>query len=963
MLPTEWLAGATVNSGTLQLDSWLRIQAGRFEQALVHIALNKLIFTTDAAPFAVHQIQAQARMRRQAAGGWQLEIADLSASRVADTASISGLNLNLLLGDNGSVSRLDLITEQLQLADLAAFLRASPWQSSAAIAPLLAAQPHGRISALKILADHADTAQPWRWNLTAALAGVGAALTATAPGIDGLDGQLTADQDGGTLQLNSSGFTLNAPPHFRAPLVFNQLRGQLNWLRAPANAWQLVGREFVLANPDLTGDFQFELTLPADRSSPTLKLHGQLHDAQIAQIPAYLLADKLRPPLLAWLDRSLRGGRITSAAVDLAGRIADYPFRDQSGQFDLRINFADLELAYHPDWPPLTRANGVIQFHNQAIEIAVAQGRIYDSDFRNGAVDIPEPRGLQQLVIRGDIVGPLTDGLRALRNTPLSTKLGQFAEMLTVSGQSQLALEIDLPLVKSLPFGVTGQLSWPQAATLSLQHTPIQLSALGGVLHFTESAVHGEALTAQLWGQPLQLTLTTEGVAAARRLRLRAQSKTPVAELARQIPSPLWSYFSGAAAWDLTATLPPPGSTPFAIDYKLSSNLKGLAIQLPAPLGKTAPATRALALHGTLLPQHTLTVAGRMAEVETQLALRLDNGAFRLTGGYVRLGKNAPPVPQQSGLWLLAQMKDLNLEEWLNASQRLANVEKTKHPRGEMQLGVNVRFDRLRLGDLWLHAVTLKRDPAQPAGEISVKADELAGRVRLAHGVNRPLTLTLERLNLQPLLTAMTDHPLARKTETAVKRSSQIPSLEVQVADLRWGKVALGRLVLGLRNSATGQQLSALHLDGNGLLALHGTGEWQRADVGNGHTQLDLIVDSSNLGALLRTLDEPAAVEAGATHAKVQLHWNGGFKAFDWQQAEGVIDLNIGSGRLPKVEPGLGRLLGVVNLAALNRRLTLDFSDLYGQGFAFERIHGTLNVNTGRARMSGFTIDGPPGGC
>ncbi|MBV5309773.1 AsmA-like C-terminal region-containing protein, partial [Chromatium okenii] len=33
----------------------------------------------------------------------------------------------------------------------------------------------------------------------------------------------------------------------------------------------------------------------------------------------------------------------------------------------------------------------------------------------------------------------------------------------------------------------------------------------------------------------------------------------------------------------------------------------------------------------------------------------------------------------------------------------------------------------------------------------------------------------------------------------------------------------------------------------------------------------------------------------------------------------------------------------------------------YGQGFAFERIHGTLNVNTGRARMSGFTIDGPAG--
>ncbi|MBV5309774.1 DUF3971 domain-containing protein, partial [Chromatium okenii] len=416
-----------------------------------------------------------------------------------------------------------------------------------------------------------------------------------------------------------------------------------------------------------------------------------------------------------------------------------------------------------------------------------------------------------------------------------------------VSGQSQLALEIDLPLVKSLPFGVTGQLRWPQAATLNLKHTPIQLSALGGVLHFTESTLRGEGLTAQLWGQPLQLKLATEGIAAARRLQLRAQSKTPVAELARQIPSPLWAQVSGAAAWDLTATLPPPGSTPFAIDYQLSSNLKGLAIKLPAPLGKSAPATGALALHGTLIPQQSLTVAGRSAEVETQLALSLNNRNIRLTSGYVRVGKNAPRVPQQPGLWLLAQMKEVNLDEWLKVSQSFAPVEKTKRSQPQIQLGINVRLDRLRLGDFWLHGVTLKRDPTQSASEISVKADELAGRVRLANGANRPLTLALERLNLQPLLTAMTDDPPVRKTKTATKRSSQIPSLEAQVADLRWGNLALGRLILGLRNTAAGQQLSTLKLDGQSLLALHGTGEWQRADVGNGHTQLDLIVDSSNL--------------------------------------------------------------------------------------------------------------------
>ena len=1001
MLPPEWLAGAELNSGALQLDSWLRIQAGGFEQALVHInAVDLKVAQISPArekspppplllrgeeekpPFNTgHEkpslekdtlekpplekgglggfnLQAQTRIRRQPAGGWQIEIADLNA------ASLAGVNLNLLLDADGSMSRLDVIAKQMQLADLTALLRSSPWQLPAAIAPLLAAQPHGRISALNILADRSDTAQPWRWNATATLAAGGIVPTAAAPGIDGLEGQLTADHNGGSLQLHSAQFTLNAPQQFRAPLAFNALRGQLDWFRAPTGDWQLVGREFTVANQDFNGEFQFEMTLPADRASPLLKLRGQLHDAQVAQVPAYLPMNKLPPPLLAWLDRSLQGGRITHAEVNFAGRLADYPFRDQSGQFELRIAFTDLALAYHPDWPALTQASGEMQFHRQALEIAVERGRIYDSEFLHGAVHIPEPHGLQHLVIHGEVAGPLTDGLRVLRSTPLAAKLGSIAEKLTVSGSSRLALEIDLPLVKSLPLGVTGQLTWPRAATLSLNHTPIHLSALGGTLHFTENSVRGEALTAQLWGQPLRLTLATEGDAAARRLHLRAQSKTPVAELARQIPSPLWAAVSGAAAWDLTATLPPPGTTPLAIDYQLSSNLKGLAIHLPAPLGKTAPAARALAVQGTLIPQQTLTLAGQVGEVDTRLALGLDAGGVRLTGGHLRLGKNAPPVPRQPGLWLLAQMKDINLNEWLNALQPFATKEKAKPPRApvELPLGVNVRCDRLRLGDdLSLHAVTLKRDPAQPAGDISVKADELAGRVRLASGANRPLTLALERLDLRPLLTAITDRPPARTAGRVAKRSPQLPSVEVQVANLRWGDTALGRLTLGLRSSATGQQLSELRLDGNSLLALHGTGDWQRTDDRDGHTQLHLIVDSSNLGALLQTLGEPAAVEAGASRAELQLQWRGGFNAFLWAQAQGLIDLEIGSGRLPKVEPGLGRLLGVVNLAALNRRLTLDFSDLYGQGFAFERIHGRLNVNAGQARMSGFTIDGPAG--
>ena len=67
----------------------------------------------------------------------------------------------------------------------------------------------------------------------------------------------------------------------------------------------------------------------------------------------------------------------------------------------------------------------------------------------------------------------------------------------------------------------------------------------------------------------------------------------------------------------------------------------------------------------------------------------------------------------------------------------------------------------------------------------------------------------------------------------------------------------------------------------------------------------------------------------------------------------------MGPGRLLEVDPGVGRVLGFLNLGELTRRLSLDFTDLYEQGLDFERIAGRIEVGGGQARLESFAIDGP----
>jgi len=77
---------------------------------------------------------------------------------------------------------------------------------------------------------------------------------------------------------------------------------------------------------------------------------------------------------------------------------------------------------------------------------------------------------------------------------------------------------------------------------------------------------------------------------------------------------------------------------------------------------------------------------------------------------------------------------------------------------------------------------------------------------------------------------------------------------------------------------------------------------------------------------------------------------------------EGGLQLDVRDGRLLEVEPGAGRVLGLLSLAELPRRLTLDFRDFFSRGFAFNRMHGQVAFGGGVARSDSLAIDGPAAG-
>jgi uncharacterized protein YhdP len=135
-------------------------------------------------------------------------------------------------------------------------------------------------------------------------------------------------------------------------------------------------------------------------------------------------------------------------------------------------------------------------------------------------------------------------------------------------------------------------------------------------------------------------------------------------------------------------------------------------------------------------------------------------------------------------------------------------------------------------------------------------------------------------------------------------------------------------------------------------------GEW----TGRGaaaRTRLGMVIDSEDFGALLAGFGYGGQLTGGKGTARFDAAWPGSPSGFALGNLDGTLKLSARDGQLTEVEPGAGRVLGLLSLTQLPRRLTLDFRDFFSRGFAFNKLDGDVRLSAGTARSDSLVIDGP----
>ena len=193
--------------------------------------------------------------------------------------------------------------------------------------------------------------------------------------------------------------------------------------------------------------------------------------------------------------------------------------------------------------------------------------------------------------------------------------------------------------------------------------------------------------------------------------------------------------------------------------------------------------------------------------------------------------------------------------------------------------------------------------------------------------------------------------------------AEDLPSMDIRIQKLTVENINLGKVSLnatatnGPRNAHLWKlnQLTAQ----NDAATLTANGQWRRAENEN-MTKLKGELKCTDGAKFLKSLSLPDGVVRGAAGTiELSLQWPGAPQEFTTRKLDGVLQADIGAGQILQAEPGVaGRFLSLISMQSLLKRLTLDFKDVFGKGYAFDNFRFKGNISNGVLETHDALVEG-----
>ncbi len=908
----------------------------RLLQATTEVALDDVSFdVADAEGIPFDRVAVQAAWNRVGDTGFAVTLDEIEVRR--DGLAWPGPGV-ATISRNGQDDSFAATADFIRLEDVGPLVqRFAPADVAQHWAELA---PRGDVEAMRLSIANLG-AEP-EIELEGRLAGGGVRAASGWPGFDGIAAQVRFGTGAGTLNLASGPMTVDWPSMWDRPVRVGALDGTVVWRRGQ-DGLRILSDALTVDLDDEPLVANFEVALPNDDQSPYVDIHARLAEIDVPTAMAFLPKMGLPASVRRWLQASLQDGIGRDARLELTGRLSDFPFTNGDGRFLVTADVSDAVIEFIPDWPRAVGLTGKIRFENAGFA-ASGSGGVLNSTTETLAVAIDN---MAAPIFELDTVvgGPLADVLGFVQTSPLiSTHLGPGFDRLTApEGSAATAIDLDLPLLNFSEFMLTSRLDI-DAGRLRIDGFGPEASELRGGIDIRNSTVSGDDIGAVFLGGPVTATVIPSDDAGYR-TDIVVRGETSSAALADEFSLPLSELVEGQTRWNGRLRLPS-ADMPGPLAVEVESNLSGMALRFPEPLAKPPGDAMNLRLRFEFDGERALSLLGNLGATRRfEFLLDRDDESYRLSRGAVTFGGDDPLLPLRDGIVVSGRVPQLRLDDWLAVTEN-TSIDRARplFSSAELEIGDFEAFGQT------LGQTTLAVARGDQVWGIDLDSAAIAGRVEVPRDLrNRaPVIADMERVYL-----AVGERPPA----TTALDPRELPGLRLRAAEFGFGARELGQVEVDVVADPRGLRLTEF-VSATTNFSLEASGSWLTDGI-RSTSRIAATVASGDVAATLNQLGIDPVVEAESGELTASLYWEGP-PAGGWlDHLYGDVALSVQTGSLIEIDPGAGRVVGLMSIAALPRRLMLDFRDVFNKGFSFDEITGSFTIEDGNAFTDDLKLSGP----
>ena len=779
------------------------------------------------------------------------------------------------------------------------------------------------------------------------------------PGINHFNGSLKGSVASGQLDVKLQDSLLPYGEMFRAPLDVSAATGSISWTN-DQDGWTLSGKDVDVKADALWAKGDFHYAQPA-KGEPWLNILAGIRLYDAGQAWRYFPEHLMGKHLVDYLTGAIKGGQVDNATLTFNGNPHHFPFKKNEGQFQVWVPLRHSTFEFQPKWPALTDLDIDLDFLNDGLFMKAEHTKLGNVDGNNVVANIPDYLK-QKLFVDADLRGSGKDIGDYFMNTPLHDTLGGALQELQISGEVNGRLHLDIPL-DGEEVRATGGVTLKDNSLL-IKPLESTISHLSGQFSYDNGNLQSNQLTGTWFGQPVNVMFSTQELADDFKIQVGLNANWQLSKLPG-LPAAAASKISGGTPWkgDVNISLPHKGTPNYTVD--VNADLKDVSSHLPDPLSKKAGNAMPLLVKvkGDL---HSFNLEGVLAGKDhfnsrwlLGKQLKLDRASWQANT------KKTPPLPADSSLTL--NLPPLDGESWLGllspdkAAQSSSNG---KSGNGKMAgfsfpHEIILTTPALTLGGQVWNDLTISSTQGRQGMEIKAKGKEIDGTLNMND--NGPWLANLSYLYFNPQWTvadvAGSGKPAGNPFASDKVSFASWPAVQLR-CEVCW---FLGQNFRKVNADVTpqGDQLMLRNgLIDTGVARLDVQGDWKQNAQGES-TGLKGKLSGKNIDQAMSFFGVTTPLKGAPFDINFDLHW----KSVPWKPdvstLNGTLKNELGKGEIADVGGGrAGQLLRLVSFDALLRKLRLDFSDTFGEGFYFDSIKSTAWIKDGTLHTDDLLVDG-----